>query len=96
MADKSGAGYGNHGGDEGYQDNKGQTDPAREVTQTGRRIALDGRRELAPRGSVTVTLHGSYRGSNPLPLTFKLDGRRCQAEVLGATTGPGEPARSAA
>ena len=29
--DKSGAGYGNHGGDEGYEDNKAQTDPARDV-----------------------------------------------------------------
>ena len=29
--DKSGAGYGNHGGDESYQDNKAQTDPARDI-----------------------------------------------------------------
>jgi serine/threonine-protein kinase len=54
---------------------------------------------------VTITLRGAYRGSNPLPLTFRLDGRSCRAEVLGATTvkgdapveaGPAAPAPRAA
>jgi len=29
--DKSGAGYGNHGGDESFEDNKDQVDPSRNV-----------------------------------------------------------------
>jgi eukaryotic-like serine/threonine-protein kinase len=62
------------------------TDPAGEVAQNGRKVVLAGRRELAAGRSVTVTLRGAYRGSNPLPLVFKIDGSRCQAEVLGATT----------
>jgi hypothetical protein len=33
--DSSGAGYGNHGGDESYEDNKQQTDPARNVPDDG-------------------------------------------------------------
>jgi len=41
---------------------------------------------------VTVTLRGAYRGGNPLPFIFKIEGQRCQAEVLGATTTVGEPA----
>jgi serine/threonine-protein kinase len=33
-----------------------------------------------------MTLRGSYRDANPLPLTFALDGYPCATEVIGATT----------
>jgi eukaryotic-like serine/threonine-protein kinase len=33
-----------------------------------------------------MTLRGSYRDANPLPLTFALDGHPCVTEVIGATT----------
>jgi serine/threonine-protein kinase len=62
------------------------TDPARPVAQNGRKVILRGQADLHAGRAVTVTLRGAYRGSNPLPLTFKLDGRSCHAEVLGATT----------
>jgi serine/threonine-protein kinase len=62
------------------------THPVREVAQNGRKVVLAGRRELAARRSVTVTLRGAYRGSNPLPLIFKVDGQQCRVVVLGATT----------
>jgi eukaryotic-like serine/threonine-protein kinase len=59
-------------------------DPVREVAQDGRKVVLTGRRALAVGRSVTVTLRGAYRGSNPLPLIFMVDGQKCVAEVLGA------------
>ncbi|MFG1607495.1 protein kinase [Actinoplanes sp. NPDC049265] len=61
-------------------------DPAQAVTQSGRRIVVHGRRNLGPGRSVSVVLRGAYRGSNPLPLAFTLDGRTCEAEVVGART----------
>lgn len=69
-------------------------EPARDVAQTGRKVVLDGRQELAVRRSVTVTLRGAYRGSNPLPLIFKVDGQRCRVELLGATTNVDSPSRA--
>jgi hypothetical protein len=33
-----------------------------------------------------MTLYGSYRDENPLPLAFALDGQPCGTEVIGATT----------
>lgn len=62
------------------------TGAARAVAQNGRKVALQGRKDLAAGRSVSVVLRGAYRGTNPLPLTFKIDGHSCQAEVLGATT----------
>ena len=52
----------------------------------GRRVVLRGRKDLGPGRSVSVLLRGAYKGSNPLPLAFTLDGRTCEAEVVGART----------
>ena len=49
------------------------------ITQDGRRVIGRGRGKLQ-----TFTLRGDYRGANPLPLSFTLDGRKCRAEVLGS------------
>jgi serine/threonine-protein kinase len=68
------------------------TNPAREVRQNGRKVVLAGPGELGARHSVAVTLRGAYRGGNPLPLIFKIDGQKCRAEVLGATTAAERPA----
>ena len=72
------------------------TDAPKRVTQKGRKITLrakDGTK-LRPGRSTSVTLSGSYRTSNPLPLTFALNDHQCQAEVLGAVllVTPVEPA----
>ena len=61
-------------------------DPAQAVAQDGRRVVLRGRKDLGPGRSVSVLLRGAYKGSNPLPLAFTLDGRTCEAEVVGART----------
>ncbi|HEU4346616.1 MAG TPA: serine/threonine-protein kinase [Actinoplanes sp.] len=78
------------------------TDPVRAVAQKGRKVVLHGRSGLGPGRSITVGLRGDYRGSNPLPLAFRLDGHICEAEVIGATSvtvversSPREPAPSA-
>jgi serine/threonine-protein kinase len=80
------------------------TDSPKRLTQRGRRLVLrakDGK-DLRPGRSASVTLSGSYRVSNPLPLSFSLNGHLCQAEVLGAVAGtpdstatPPAPAASA-
>ncbi|HET6529222.1 MAG TPA: serine/threonine-protein kinase [Actinoplanes sp.] len=62
------------------------TDPARPVTQNGRKVVVRGSADLRPGRSVTVELRGEYRGANPLPIVFRLDGHRCEAEVIGATS----------
>jgi protein kinase-like protein len=51
------------------------------ITQDGRKVVGRGRGKLQ-----TFTLRGDYRGTNPLPLSFTLDGRKCRAEVLGSVT----------
>jgi len=51
------------------------------VTQKGRKVMAKGRGKVR-----TFWLRGDYRGDNPLPLAFTLDGNRCRAEVLGGTT----------
>jgi serine/threonine-protein kinase len=61
-------------------------EPARAVAQNGRKVVLNERKDLPAGKSVSVLLRGAYRGSNPLPLFYKIDGHSCQAEVLGATT----------
>ncbi|MEV1288139.1 serine/threonine-protein kinase [Micromonospora sp. NPDC049679] len=38
---------------------------------------------LAPGASATLGFAGAYRGSNPLPLEFDLDGKVCAVEVSG-------------
>jgi serine/threonine-protein kinase len=60
----------------------------RGVVQRGRTVLLLGRPDarLDAGRSFGMTLHGSYREANPLPLTFALDGHPCTAEVFGATT----------
>ncbi|GIF19540.1 serine/threonine-protein kinase [Actinoplanes tereljensis] len=51
------------------------------VAQKGRKVFAKGRGKQR-----TFWLRGDYRGYNPLPLAFTLDGRRCRAEVMGGTT----------
>ncbi|WP_213011277.1 serine/threonine-protein kinase [Paractinoplanes toevensis] len=51
------------------------------VAQKGRKVFAKGRGQQR-----TFWLRGDYRGYNPLPLAFTLDGRRCRAEVMGGTT----------
>ena len=65
------------------------------IVQRGRMVLVHGLPDatLAVGRFVTVTLRGTYRISNPLPLSFALDGYPCTAEVIGATTvtGDGRP-----
>jgi len=65
------------------------TDAPKRLTQRGRKLVLRGKNgaKLRPGRSASVTLSGSYRVSNPLPVTFTLNGQACQAEVLGAVGG---------
>ena len=83
---------GDHAVDDGwrmdfvYPGTQRLTDPDRVVAQKGRKVILRGRSDLGPGRSVTVGLRGEYRGSNPLPLAFRLDGHICEAEVIGATS----------
>ncbi|MBB2945275.1 serine/threonine-protein kinase [Actinoplanes lutulentus] len=50
------------------------------VSQQGRRVVVSGKGR-----SKSVMLHGGYRGRNPLPLAFAVDGLPCRTEVLGST-----------
>jgi serine/threonine-protein kinase len=56
--------------------------------QNGRRVLLRGPadRKLRPGRAVVITLRGAYRGTNPLPLVFRLNGHACDVEILGPTT----------
>lgn len=64
------------------------TGPAGEVEQHGRRVSVRAG-TLRPGTGAEISLRGAYRLSNPLPLAFTVDGRACQAEVLGiSVTGP--------
>jgi serine/threonine-protein kinase len=62
--------------------------PTRGVVQRGRTVLLLARHgaRLEAGRSFGMTLRGSYRDANPLPLRFALDGHRCVTEVIGATT----------
>ncbi|MET8148334.1 protein kinase [Actinoplanes sp. NPDC049668] len=66
------------------------TDSPKRLSQRGRKLMLDARdgRDLRPGRSDTIVLSGSYSDSNPLPLTFRLNGHKCRAEVLGAVLTP--------
>jgi hypothetical protein len=61
---------------------------ARGVVQRGRTVLLLARPDarLDAGRSFRMTLYGSYRDENPLPLAFALDGHPCGTEVIGATT----------
>jgi serine/threonine-protein kinase len=69
-----------------YPSTQRLTDPARPVAQNGRKVVVRGSADLRPGRSVSVELRGEYRGANPLPIAFRLDGHRCEAEVIGATS----------
>jgi serine/threonine-protein kinase len=62
------------------------TDAPKRLTQRGRKLVLRAKNgaKLRPGRSASVTLSGSYRVSNPLPVAFTLNGKACQTEVLGA------------
>ncbi|WP_433300496.1 serine/threonine-protein kinase [Actinoplanes sp. CA-030573] len=76
-----------------YPGSQRLTGAPKAVTQTGRKVTAKGHGTLK-----TFTLRGAYRGYNPLPLAFSLDGRRCRAEVVAstATRTEGEPVSEAA
>ncbi|MEV4643144.1 serine/threonine-protein kinase [Actinoplanes sp. NPDC049548] len=63
------------------------------LSQRGRKLVLRPKKgaDLRPGRSASVTLTGSYRVSNPLPLSFLLNGHQCQAEVLGAVVATPPP-----
>jgi serine/threonine-protein kinase len=42
-------------------------------------------RPIRPGKSATVTLRGTYRDANPLPIAYQLNGHDCQSLVLGVT-----------
>jgi hypothetical protein len=67
-----------------YPGSQRLTGTPKAVTQKGRKVVAKGRGKLK-----TFTLRGGYRGYNPLPLAFTLDGHRCRAEVLGGLTAAG-------
>lgn len=69
------------------------TESPKRLTQKGRKLVLRAKAgtALRPGRSATVTLSGSYRVNNPLPLVFALNGHQCQAEVLGAVVMPPVP-----
>ncbi|GGQ67490.1 serine/threonine-protein kinase [Couchioplanes azureus] len=75
------------------------TDGPKRLSQKGRKLVLRPKQgaQLRPGRSASVTLGGSYRVSNPLPLSFTLNGHPCQAEVLGAVVepAPAQPAPAA-
>jgi hypothetical protein len=66
----------------------------RGVVQRGRIVLLLARpgARLDAGRTFGMTLRGSYRDANPLPLRFALDGHACASEVIGATT-PSRKAR---
>ena len=66
------------------------TEAPRRLSQKGRKLVLRAKQgaKLRPGRSVSVTLSGSYRLANPLPLTFALNGQTCRAEVIGAVMSP--------
>jgi len=66
------------------------TEAPKRLSQKGRKLVLRPKKgaKLRPGRSVSVTLSGSYRMTNPLPLTFLLNGQSCRAEVLGAVAVP--------
>jgi serine/threonine-protein kinase len=61
------------------------TDAPKRLSQRGRKLLLRAKHDtqLRPGRSATVTLSGSYRISNPLPVVFTLNGHACRAEVIG-------------
>lgn len=62
-------------------------DPA--VVQRGHSVYVTPGTRLGAGRSASVTLRGSYRAGNPLPLVFLLDGRPCRVELYGPTAPPG-------
>jgi serine/threonine-protein kinase len=63
-----------------YPGSQRLTGTPKAVSQRGRKVVAKGQGTRK-----TFTLRGAYRGYNPLPLSFTLDGRKCRAEVLGST-----------
>jgi protein kinase-like protein len=68
------------------------TGAPRAITQKGRKVVVKGHGKRR-----IFTLRGEYRGTNPLPMVFTLDGNRCRAEILasGAEGAVSEAAASA-
>jgi len=66
-----------------YPGSQQLTSPEKAVAQKGHRVVVKGRGKLR-----AFTLRGDYRGVNALPFSFRLNGHRCRAEVLGSMTGP--------
>jgi hypothetical protein len=77
----------------GNQHLTASTGPAGEVEQRGRQVSVrpGGAGALRPGAGAEISLRGAYRLSNPLPLAFTVDGRACQAEVLGTAVADPDP-----
>jgi hypothetical protein len=58
------------------------------MTQTGTTVTArsDAEPLLRPGTAVTLPIHASYAGANPLPLRFSLNKHPCQAWVAGASS----------
>jgi hypothetical protein len=58
------------------------------ITQTGTTVTARSDTEplLRPGDAVTLPIHASYAGANPLPIRFSLNEHWCQAWVAGASS----------
>jgi eukaryotic-like serine/threonine-protein kinase len=58
------------------------------MTQTGTTVIARSQAEplLRPGTAVTVPIHASYAGANPLPLLFSLNEHPCQVRIAGASS----------
>jgi eukaryotic-like serine/threonine-protein kinase len=77
-----------------YPGDQRLTAKPRRVTQEGSHVVVRGDvgGSLAAGHSLTVNMRGAYRVANPLPQAFALNGRTCDATLLGATSDPaGDP-----
>ncbi len=74
-----------------YPGSQRLTKAPKAVTQKGRKVVAKGSGKLR-----SFALHGAYRGYNPLPFLFTLDGRRCRAEILGTVGGDADSISQAA
>jgi serine/threonine-protein kinase len=58
-------------------------------SQDGGRVHLAGAGTLAPGGSATVGLRGTYSTGNPMPTAFELEGMPCTGQLVGASGNSG-------
>jgi serine/threonine-protein kinase len=79
-----------------YPGDQHLTTKPRRVHQDGHQVTVrgDAGGGLAAGRSLTVKLTGAYGQENPLPQAFTMNGRTCDATLLGATSDPaGDPSQ---